>query len=237
MMLRLKGKVAIVTGASKGIGRAIAEYYGREGAKLVISARHEDTLSKTMDYLKSAGVDCVRVVADMSVEDDVKRLIRTAFESFNKIDILVNNAGFGVFKPVSEMDTDEYDRLFDVNMRGTFIASREALKYMTKQNGGVIINIASLAAKNAVENGAVYAATKWAMLGFARSLMLEVRKYNIRVVTICPGSVDTDFAFGGSPNRQKILKPEDVAEAAVLSASLPGRAMMSEIDLRPTNPK
>ena len=100
-----------------------------------------------------------------------------------------------------------------------------------------IINIASLAGKNAVENGAVYAATKWAMLGFGKSLMLEVRKYNIRVVTICPGSVDTGFASQNRANRGKILKPEDVAEAAVLAASLPARSMMSEIDLRPTNPK
>ncbi len=99
------------------------------------------------------------------------------------------------------------------------------------------MNIASLAGKNAVENGAVYAATKWALLGFAKSLILEVRKYNIRVVTISPDSVDTDFGSGHHPNKDKILKPEDVAEAAVLAASLPARAMMSEIDLRPTNPK
>jgi len=233
----LKGKSAIITGASKGIGKAIAEHYGREGAKLVISARHEELLRKVNDELGSNGIESTAVVADMANEDEVKRLVKTAADIFGRIDILVNNAGFGIFKPVSEMTTKEYDELFNVNVRGMFIASREALKYMTRQNDGVIINIASLAGKNAVENGAVYAATKWAMLGFGKSLMLEVRRYNIRVITICPGSVDTDFSFSSSRNRDRFLKPEDVAEAAVLAASLPARAMMSEIDLRPTNPK
>lgn len=233
----LKGKIAIITGASKGIGRSIAEHFGREGARLVLSARHEETLNKVRDELKLNGVESIAVAADVANESDVKSLVETAFDGFGRIDILVNNAGFGIFKPVSETTTEEYDRLFNVNMRGTFVASREVLKYMIKQNDGVIINIASLAAKNAVENGAIYAATKWAMLGFAKSLLLEVRKYNIRVITICPGSVDTDFSFSGSPNREKILRPEDIAEAAVLAASLPARAMMSEIDLRPTNPK
>ncbi len=181
----LKGKVAIVTGASKGIGKSIAEHYASEGAKLVISARHVDAIQKVNDELKSSGYDSIAVVADMANENDIKKLVRTAFDTYGRIDVLVNNAGLGIFKSVSEMPTEEYDQLFDVNMRGTFIATREVLRYMIKQNDGVIINIASLAAKNAVENGAVYAATKW----------------------------------------------------AVLASSLPARAMMSEIDLRPTNPK
>ncbi len=177
------------------------------------------------------------MVAVVSKESDIVKLIGTAHETFGRIDILVNNAGFGIFKPVVEMKTGEFDSLFNVNMRGTFLATRESLPYMIRQNDGVIINIASLAGKNAVENGAVYAATKWAMLGFAKSLMLEVRKHNIRVITICPGSVDTDFGSGHHANRDKILKPGDVAETAVLAARLPATAMMSEIDLRPTNPK
>ena len=233
----LEDKVAIITGASKGIGKSIADHYAQNGAKIVISARHEEMLMKTKEELRSRGAECVAVVADMSNEDQIKNLVKTSFDSFERIDVLVNNAGIGLFKSVVEMSTQEYDQLFNVNMRGTFIATREVLKYMIPQNDGVIINIASLAGKNAVENGAVYAATKWAMLGFGKSLMLEIRKHNIRVVTICPGSVDTDFSLGHSSDRGRVLKPEDVAEAAVLAASLPPRAMMSEIDLRPTNPK
>ncbi|MCL4539799.1 MAG: SDR family oxidoreductase, partial [Bacteroidetes bacterium] len=225
------------TGASRGIGKAIAEHYAAEGAKLVLCARNTEQLFGVRDDLKSRGAEVVAVAADMAAEKDVNSLIRTAHEAFGRIDVLVNNAGFGIFKPLLEMKTDEFDSLFSVNMRGPFLAIRDTLPYMISQKDGVIINIASLAAKNAVENGAVYAATKWAMLGFGKSLMLEVRKYNIRVVTICPGSVDTDFGDHNRPDRDKILRPEDVAEAAVLAASLPARSMMSEIDMRPTNPK
>ncbi|MCL4509693.1 MAG: SDR family NAD(P)-dependent oxidoreductase [Bacteroidetes bacterium] len=237
--MKLKDKVAIITGASKGIGKSISEYYAQEGAKLVLSARSGGMPNELKEKLKSKGTEAVTVVADMTKESDIINLVTTASQSFGRIDILVNNAGFGLFKPVVETQTEDFDLLFSVNMRGVFIATREVLPYMIKQNDGVIINIVSLAGKNAVENGALYAATKWAMLGFGKSLMLEVRKYNIRVISICPGSVDTDFSPGSSsrPNRDKILKPDDVAEAAVLAASLPARAMMSEIELRPTNPK
>lgn len=235
--MKLHNKVAVITGASRGIGKSIAEHYASEGAKLVISARNPESLGAVRDQLKAGGANVISVVADVSNEKDVATLMKAAIEAFGRIDILVNNAGFGIFKPVIEMGTDEFDSLFNVNMRGTFIATREALPHMIEMKDGVIINIASLAGKNAVENGAAYAATKWAMLGFAKSLMLEVRKHNIRVITICPGSVDTEFGSRRHPNREKILKPADVAEAAVLAASLPGTAMMSEIDLRPTNPK
>ena len=227
----------MITGASRGIGKSIAEHFGREGAKLVVSARHEDSLCNVNDELKAGGIESIPVVADMSKENEIVNLIRTAHDTYGRIDVLVNNAGFGIFKPVAETSVDEFDRLFDVNMRGTFIASREVLRYMIEQKDGVIINIASLAGKNGVENGAIYAATKWAVLGFGKSLMLEVRKHNIRVITICPGSTDTGFGSGSHPNSDRILKPEDVAEAAVLAACLPARAMMSEIDLRPTNPR
>ena len=235
--MRLNNKVAVITGASRGIGKSIATHFAAEGARLVISGRDRVRLDSLRDEFKREGTDAISIVADVSNESDITKLIKTAHAEFGRIDILVNNAGFGIFKPVAEMTTGEYDSLFSVNMRGTFIATRETLPYMINQNDGVIINIASLAGKNAVENGAAYAATKWAMLGFGKSLMLEVRKYNIRVVTICPGSVDTDFGSGHHPNPDKILKPSDVAEAAVLAASLPATAMMSEIDLRPTNPK
>lgn len=235
--MKLKDKVAVITGASRGIGKSIAEHFAAEGARLVICARDADRLGLVRDELRSNGNEVVSVMADMSRENDIVTLVRAAIDAFGKIDILVNNAGFGIFKPLVEMKTEEFDSLFDVNMRGAFIATRETLPHMIARKDGVIINVASLAGKNAVENGAAYAATKWAMLGFAKSVMLEVRRHNIRVVTICPGSVDTDFGFGNRPNRDKILKPTDVAEAAVLAASLPATAMMSEIDLRPTNPK
>ncbi len=235
--MKLKDRVAVVTGASRGIGRSIALHFAGEGAKLAISGRDPDRLNELHDELRAKGNEVISILGDVSNEADVVKLIKGTVEAFGRIDILVNNAGFGIFKPVIHMKTEEFDSLFGVNMRGAFIATREALRYMIAQNDGVIINIASLAGKNALENGAAYAATKWAMIGFAKSVMLEVRKHNIRVVTISPGSVDTDFGLSNRHNRDRILKPDDVAEAAVLAAGLPATAMMSEIDLRPTNPK
>ncbi len=227
----------MITGASRGIGKSISEQFAREGAMLVLSARTRSTLDAIAEKLRETGVEVLVQPADVSIERDVVALIAAAARNYGKIDILVNNAGIGIFKPVSETGTDEFDALFDVNMRGVFIATREVLRHMVEQNDGTIINIASLAGKNPVENGAVYAATKWALLGFSKSIMLEMRKHNIRVVAIYPGSVDTEFGSGHHPDGEKILQADDVAEAAVLAASLPPRAMMSEIDLRPTNPK
>ncbi len=234
--MKLSGRVAVITGASRGIGRAVAAKFAAEGAKVVISARDVERLNAVKSEIAITGAEVTSFRADVSNESDIKALVRYAINTYGRIDILVNNAGFGIFKPVIETQTEEFDSLFGVNMRGTFIATREVLADMISRRDGVIINIASLAGKNAVENGAAYAATKWAMLGFAKSLLLEVRKHNIRVVTICPGSVDTDFGSGHRPNRDKILRADDVADTALLAASLPTTAMMSEIDLRPTNP-
>ena len=199
--MKLEGKVAVVTGASRGIGRSIAVHFAAEGAKLAISGRDPLRLGELRDELRAKGNEVLSILGDASSERDVVKLIESTVEAFGRIDILVNNAGFGIFKPVIEMKTEEFDSLFSVNMRGAFIATREALRHMIAQNDGVIINIASLAGKNAIENGAAYAATKWAMIGFAKSVMLEVRKHNIRIVTICPGSVDTDFGFSNRSNR------------------------------------
>jgi NADP-dependent 3-hydroxy acid dehydrogenase YdfG len=147
----------------------------------------------------------------------------------------VNNAGIGVFKPVVTMQVSEFDAMWNVNMRGVFLATRAVLPSMIRSRRGAIVNIASLAGKNIFKGGAGYGATKWALRGFAGSLMLEVREHNIRVVTIYPGSVDTDFSPGGKKGAQ-ITQPEDVASAVVFAVTAPERSMFSEIDLRPTNP-
>ena len=151
------------------------------------------------------------------------------------VDILVNNAGIGVFKPVVAMQVSEFDAMWNVNMRGVFLATRAVLPSMIRSRKGAIVNIASLAGKNTFKGGAGYGATKWALRGFAGSLMLEVREHNIRVVTICPGSVDTDFSPGGKKGAH-ITQPEDVASAVIFAVTAPERSMFSEIDLRPTNP-
>jgi len=151
------------------------------------------------------------------------------------VDILVNNAGVGVFKPVAELSVAEFDTMWATNMRGVFLLTKEVLPHMMRAKRGEIVNIASLAGKNSFKGGAGYCATKWALRGFAGSLMLEVREHNIRVVTVFPGSVETAFSASGKKGGN-ITQPEDVADAVLFAVTSPQRSMFSEIDVRPTNP-
>jgi NAD(P)-dependent dehydrogenase (short-subunit alcohol dehydrogenase family) len=234
-MKRLEGKVAIVTGGSKGIGRGIGEALAQEGAHVILAARDAETLGQTSAAMRGAGLHVRGVQADVSREEDVARLIDDVIRTDGKLDILVNNAGSGVFKPVIEMTVEEFDGMWQTNMRGVFLMSKAAIPHLRKAGGGDIVHIASLAGKNTIKNGAGYCATKWALRGFAGSMMLEIREYNIRSVTICPGSVDTTFSASGKKG-SNIPQPEDVAAAVVFAVTAQGRAMFSEIELRPTNP-
>jgi NADP-dependent 3-hydroxy acid dehydrogenase YdfG len=235
-MDRLSDKIAIVTGASRGIGRAIARALASEGANVVLAARTAGELQNTVAELRAGGLKATGIPTDVSVEAEVQHLVAGTVKQFGRVDILVNNAGLGVFKPVAEMSAAEFDLMWGVNMRGVFLATRAVLPHMIKARSGQLVNIASLAGKNAVKGGAVYASTKWALRGFAASLMLEVREANIRVITIFPGSVDTSFS---SKNLRgaAITQPEDVADAVLFAVRAPGRTMVSEIDVRPTIPK
>jgi 3-oxoacyl-[acyl-carrier protein] reductase len=232
----LKDKVVIITGAGRGIGKAIALRLAGEHSRLVLAARTKNEIEKVADEVKRGGAEAVAVPTDVAKEDQVERLVKTAHSTFGRIDVLVNNAGFGIYSKVAEMKTDDFQSMFDVNVRGVFFCTRAVLPHMIEQSDGVIVNIASLAGRNAFIGGAGYCATKWALIGFARSLMLEVREHNIRVITICPGSVDT--SFGRDEGRKKtILQAQDVAETVLAAVRMPARAMVSEIDIRPTNPK
>jgi NADP-dependent 3-hydroxy acid dehydrogenase YdfG len=235
MEQRLKEQVAIVTGAGRGIGAGIARALAAEGAHVVASARTEQEITAVASSIREAGHSAASIRADVCVPGDVVRLVQTTLDRYGRIDVLVNNAGTGTFKSVMDMSLEEYDAMMNLNMRGVFVATKAVLPAMVKANTGAIINIASLAGKNTIKNGAVYCATKWALRGFAGSLMLEVRDHNIRVCTICPGSVDTSFSPGGKRGGN-IPQPEDVASAVIFALTAPERAMFSEIDLRPTRP-
>jgi 3-oxoacyl-[acyl-carrier protein] reductase len=155
------------------------------------------------------------------------------------VDVLVNNAGVGVLKPFADLSLEEWDLTFATNVRSLYLVTREVLPAMRARRDGAVVNIASLAGKNAVVGGTAYAATKHAVLGFSKSLMLEVRKEGVRVIAICPGTVATGFGVGRTVpkiSREGVLQPEDVAHAVVSALQLPARALMSEIDLRPANP-
>ena len=234
-MRRLEGKVAIVTGGSKGIGKAIGRALAEEGARVVLSGRTSAPLLQAVEELKVAGFQAMGVQGDVAKEADAARLVKEAMQTFGRVDILVNNAGMGIFKPVIELTVEDFDTMFATNMRGVFLVTKAVLPHMMKVQSGEIVNIASLAGKNSFKGGAGYSATKWALRGFAGSLMLEVREFNIRVVTICPGSVETSFSAGGKKGTN-ITQPEDVASAVIFAVTAPERTMFSEIDVRPTRP-
>ena len=232
---RLAGQVAIITGAGRGIGKAIAQSLASEGVHTVLTSRTVPEIDAVAEAIRESGGKATAIAADVSDQQQVEGVVSGALKLTGAIDILVNNAGVGIFKSVSELSVEDFDAMWNVNMRGVFLATKAVLPTMIRANAGAIVNIASLAAKNTFKGGAGYCATKWGLRGFAGSLMLEVRDYNIRVVTICPGSVDTNF----SPMNKKgatITQPEDVAEAVVFAVTAPGRSMFSEIDVRPTRP-
>ena len=237
--MELKDKTAVVTGASKGIGRQTALDLAKAGADVAIAARSKDLLDTLAAEIEETGRKAFVFVGDMSVEEDIRAFIRQTADTFGRIDILVNNAGIGYFQPVAEMSTRDWDEMFNLNVRGLFIATREALPYLRKAGEAAIINVASLAGKNAFVNGGGYAATKHAVLGFSRCLMLEERKNGIRVLAICPGSVTTNFADhqpGLLASEKKALKPSDISGTILHTLRLPQHAMISEIDIRPSNP-
>lgn len=238
-MTDLKGKTAIVTGAGKGIGKAIALALAGQGTEVAVVARTFKDVQEVQRQIEMLGRKSLAIQADVGEEEGVKRLVRETAKTFGKVDILVNNAGVGYFARVMELAVQDFDEMFSTNVRGVFLCTKAVLPHMIKQHSGDIVNIASLAGRNAFVGGAGYAATKWALIGFARSLMLEVREYDIRVITICPGSVDTDFdrrSSAQAKEKSRIPKAEDIAQIVVDALLMPRNVMVSEVDIRPTNP-
>ncbi|MDH4071376.1 MAG: SDR family NAD(P)-dependent oxidoreductase [Ignavibacteria bacterium] len=231
----LAGKTAVVTGAGRGIGRAIAHTVARSSMNVVLASRSAGELKTVAGECRAIGAEAVAVTCDLTRPEDINRLITTGSTTFGGIDLLVNNAGIGYFAPVEVMSLEQFDAMWSVNLRAVFLLCKGVIPLMERRKGGTIVNIGSLAGKNSLKGGAGYAATKWALRGFSASLMLEVRDRNIRVVTIFPGSVDTSFSIRNKRG-SRITQPEDVAEAVLFAASMHGRAMTSEIDIRPTRP-
>ncbi len=237
--MEIQNKVALVTGAGRGIGRAIALELAREGASLALVSRTMKYLQGLAKEVGDMGRKSMVFEADVTRESLVKDAVAQAVRKFGGIDILVNNAGVGRFARVEEMTTQDWDDMFEVNLRAMFICTREALPSMKNKQESVIVNIASLAGKNAFGGGAGYAATKWGVLAFSKCLMLEERDAGVKVIAVCPGSVDTHFFSHESmpkPDTSKILKPTDVAKIVVEAIKLPQRAMVSELDIRPAMP-
>jgi 3-oxoacyl-[acyl-carrier protein] reductase len=230
----LKGKIAVVTGGTKGIGRAIAEALVGAGANVAITARHQDEITKAVSQLNRRARGMAKgYVCDVRDYDQVKSL----FADLDAVDILVNNAGVGIFASVESMSVEDFRAVLETNVFGVFYCCHEAIPLMKQRGGGYIINISSLAGANAHPQMAAYNASKFGLNGFSEALMQEVRHDGIKVSYIMPGSVNTEFG-GDEMSDQKSwqLQPNDVAEIVMDLLAQQGRALASRIELRPSRP-
>jgi NAD(P)-dependent dehydrogenase (short-subunit alcohol dehydrogenase family) len=203
---RLKGKVAIVTGAGSGIGRAVALEFAREGARVVVNDHRGDGMGEeTVALIEAAGGNAVYVGADVSLEEEVERLIRTAVDTYGRLDILVNNAGVVIYKPIQELTEADFDRVVAVNQKGTFFGTKHAIPAMIAAGGGSIINTASIAGDHGQHGSFVYGATKGAILSMTRIAAAELARFNIRVNAVQPGVIRTGMAAAGGEDRAQML--------------------------------
>jgi NAD(P)-dependent dehydrogenase (short-subunit alcohol dehydrogenase family) len=229
----------LITGATQGIGRATAIAFGRAGYRVGVVARTAPKIEALVAELRADGIEAAGAAGDVADPEAVRRAVAQVVEQLGEIGVLVNNAGVLIARPFEELTLDDWDTTMATNLRSLYLVTREVLPGMRQRRDGTIVNVASLAGRNGFAGGTAYTASKHAVLGFARSLMLEVRKEGVRVVTVCPGSVDTGMLQDQpmlSTNRERILRPEDVADAILHAVRLPGRALVSELDIRPTNP-
>jgi 3-oxoacyl-[acyl-carrier protein] reductase len=236
--MELNGRVAVVTGGSTGIGRAIATRLAGEGCRVAVCARSEDTLREAEAAIRAAGGEALAVAADVGREDEVARLRDEVATKLGPASILVNNAGIGVFGSILDLGTADYDRVFDTNVKGVFLCTRAFAPDMVEAGDGVIVNVASLAGKNSFAGGSIYAASKHAVLGMSKCAMLDLRSKGVRVLAICPGSVATPFfdGTGHTPDPEKVLGAEDVAETVLHAVRMSDRGTLSEIEIRPVDP-
>lgn len=234
----LHGHVALITGASSGIGAAIARAFLTAGADLAVVARREERLSELEDAARQSGRRCVAVLGDVREELTAEQAVQAALREFGRLDILVNNAGIGIYKLLADTTAADYDAMMDTNMRSTFLFTRHAVPVMLERGAGTVINISSMAGVMGFPNEAVYCATKFAQVGFTQALDRELRPRGIKVGVICPGGVKTEFALGTGRTEEGVaasgmLEAEDVARAALLMATQPAHARIIEIRMRP----
>jgi 3-oxoacyl-[acyl-carrier protein] reductase len=235
-MADFREKAAVVTGGTRGIGRAIAESLAAHGIDVVIAARHEQDCRTAADEISRKGNGrAVGVAADVRRNEDCARIVQTAVDSFNRLDILINNAGIGGFTPVDKMDVAHWDRVISTNLNSLFYCTHAALPLIKKQ-GGWIINIGSLAGKNAFPGGAAYNASKFGLIGFSEALMQEVRHDDVRVSYIMPGSVATDFEGSSTWAADWMIQPQDIAQIVIDLLNTPARTLPSRVEVRPSKP-
>ena len=242
----LAGKAAIVTGGSRGIGYAIARALLEGGANVVVAGTTQETLDAAVRDLRGAarqgagaagqGARVEGVRADVRRYPEVEALMASAAGTFGGLDILINNAGVGQFRPVAELSIEEWHAVIDTNLTGVFYCCRAAIPHLSARGGGWIINISSLAGKNAFPDAAAYCASKAGLNQFSEALMQEVRHDGIRVSYVMPGSVSTDFGGRGAGKGDWALRAEDIAEVVVDLIAHPARSLPSRVEIRPARP-
>ena len=229
----LSGKAALITGASRGIGLAIAARLGRLGASVAICARNGEALERAAAALRGQGMTTLPIVADVTRAEDVERMIGHVSAQLGEIEILVNNAGIGIFGPFHERSEADWDAVLGTNLKAVFLTSRAVASRMIRLGRGHIINISSLASKSAFPGGAIYCASKWGLMGLTGCMAEDLRAHGIRVSVICPGSVATEFSPHAGRNPRTLLEPEDVAHAVAMLVTQREGSFISEVDVRP----
>ncbi len=234
MELFLKGKRAIVTGGTRGIGRAIAESLLDAGAGVAVCGRSEDSVEKAVREMSSRG-PVFGQACDVADHQSVASFFKFCDDKLRGIDILVNNAGIGKFRSAGELTIEEWHAVVDTNLNGVFYCSREALSRFKTCGGGYVINISSLAGKNPFAGGAAYNASKFGLNGFSEAMMLDHRYDNVRVSYIMPGSVSTEFGSGGGADWK--IHSSDIADIVLMLLRMPERTLVSRVEVRPSRPK
>ncbi len=230
---RLSGAVALVTGGSRGIGRAIALMLARLGASVAICGRDEKALRSAHNELAGLGARVFSAVADVTTNAKVEDLVLKTEAALGAITILVNNAGIGVFGPAHEKSEQDWDRVLHTNLKSVFLVSKAVAPGMIARKSGDIINISSLAGVNAFAGGGLYCASKWGVQGLSACMAEDLRGHGIRVSVICPGSVATEFSGRGPKDASKVLSPEDVAHAVEMIVTQGPKSFMSQVQIRP----
>jgi NAD(P)-dependent dehydrogenase (short-subunit alcohol dehydrogenase family) len=229
----LDGKVALVTGGNRGIGRGIVQGLNREGAIVALTSR---TARVAQQAAREVGGTSLGFACDVRSYEQVQRLFREVEGATGGVDILVNNAGIGIFGPVAELSPEDWRAVIETNLNGVFFCCHEAIPQMRKRGGGYIFNISSLAGKNPIVNGAAYNASKFGLNGFSEALMMEVRYDNIRVSYLMPGSVATEFSPDSPRKTEWALRPADVAQVVIDLLRSPPHALYSRVEMRPSKP-
>jgi 3-oxoacyl-[acyl-carrier protein] reductase len=229
----LNGKVALITGASRGIGLAIAQRLGALGASLGISARDGNKLDAVARGLQS-GTKVAIIPADLTKQTDIEAIVPKTEQALGPIDVLINNAGVGTFSPIQDATESDWDKILDTNLKAVFLLTKAVAPSMIRRKTGHIVNIASLAGKNAFPGGGIYCASKWGLLGLTQCAAEDLRAYGIRVSAVCPGSVATEFSPHGKKDPAKMLQADDVAHAVEMILTQSPQSFISEISLRPT---